>query len=116
MRQFRQRVGLVHELRKLRRTEELFDRRDNGTDIDQCLRRDRFDILNRHAFANDAFQTQQSDAELILQQFSDRTDAAVAQMVDVVFRNHAGHDFEQTADNRDHVLTRERALFDRRHF
>ena len=84
VRQFGQRVRLVHELRELRGTEELFDRRDDRTDVDQRLRRDRLDVLHGHALAHDALEAQQADAELVLQQLADRTDAAVAEMIDVV--------------------------------
>ena len=84
VRELGQRVRLVHELRELARAEELFDRRDDRTDVDQRLRRDRLDVLNGHALAHDALETQQADAELVLQQFADRTHAAIAEMVDVV--------------------------------
>ena len=63
---------------------------DDRTDVDQRLRRDRFDVLNRHALAHDALEAQQADAELVLQQFADRTDAAVAEVVDVVLVHDAG--------------------------
>jgi hypothetical protein len=82
--QLGQGVGLVHELRKLRRAEELLDGRHNGSDVDQHLRGDRLDILHRHAFANHPLQAQQADPELILQQLADTADAAIAQVVDVV--------------------------------
>jgi hypothetical protein len=52
--QTRERVVLVHELRQLRRAEELLDRRDDGADVDQGLRRDRLDVLRGHALADDA--------------------------------------------------------------
>src|SRR6185503_4054218 len=54
VRQTRERVVLVHELRQLRRAEELLDRRHHGADVDQGLRRDRLDVLRRHALAHDA--------------------------------------------------------------
>ncbi len=41
----RQRVVLVHELRQLAGSEELLDRRHDGTDVDQGLRGDRLDVL-----------------------------------------------------------------------
>ena len=45
---------LVHELRELGGTKEFLDRSDDRTDVDECLRRDDIDILDRHAFADDA--------------------------------------------------------------
>ena len=53
VREPRERVRLVHELRQLRGAEELLDRRDHGPDVDQRLRRDRLDVLGRHALAHD---------------------------------------------------------------
>ena len=84
MREFRQRVVLVHELRELGRTEEFLDRSDDRTDVDEGLRRDDVDVLDRHALADDALHAREADAELILQQFTDCADAAVAEMVDIV--------------------------------
>ena len=57
MRQPRQRVRLVHELRELAGAEELLDGRDNGADIDQRLRRDGFDVLCGHTLANDSLHS-----------------------------------------------------------
>ena len=115
VRQFGQRVGLVHELRELRRAEEFFDRRDDGTDVDQRLRRHRLDVLHRHAFAHDALEPKQADTELILQQLSDGTDAPVPEMIDVVFLHHADGHADQAPDNGDHVLAQQaaRAVADR---
>ena len=79
-----ERVGLVHELRELRGSEELLHRRDDGADVDQGLRRDRLDVLGRHALADDALHAGQAGAELVLDQLADRADAAVAEVVDVV--------------------------------
>ncbi len=114
MRQLRERVGLVHELRELRGPEELFDRGDDRPDVDQRLRRDRLDVLHRHALAHDPLQAQQADAELVLQQLADRADAAVAEMVDVVDVDLLGRDLDQAAHDRDHVFARQAALLDRR--
>ena len=79
-----QRVGLVHELRQLRGAEELLDRRDDGTDVDQGLRRDRLDVLGRHPLADDALHAGQAHADLVLDQLADRTQTTVAEVVDVV--------------------------------
>ena len=81
---FRQRVGLVHELRKLRGTEELAHRSSRGLCIDQVLRHHRINFNRAHAFADGAFHAQQANAVLVFQQLADRADTAVAQMVDIV--------------------------------
>ncbi len=89
--QLRERVGLIHELRQRRGAEKLLDRRDHRADVDQRLRGDHIHILrlDGHALAHHALHTGKTDAELILQQLAHRTDAAVAQMVDVVGVAHA---------------------------
>ncbi len=84
VRQARERVVLVHELRQLRGAEELLDRRHHGADVDQGLRRDRLDVLRRHALAHDALHAGQAGADLVLDELADRADAAVAEVVDVV--------------------------------
>ena len=80
----RQRVDLVHELRQLGRSEELLDRGDDGTDVDERLRRDRLDVLGGHALTHDALHAAEADADLVLDQFADRADAAVGEVVLVV--------------------------------
>ncbi len=82
--QTRERVVLVHELRQLRRSEELLDRGDDGSHVDQGLRGDRFDVLRGHALADDALHAGQTSADLVLDQLADRADATVAEVVDVV--------------------------------
>ena len=84
VREARERVRLVHELRQLRGAEELLDRRDHRTDVDQRLRRDRLDVLGRHALAHDALHAAEADAELVLDQLADGAHPAVAEVVDVV--------------------------------
>lgn len=84
VRQARERVGLVHELRQLRGAEELLDRRHDRTDVDQGLRRDGLDVLRGHALADDALHAGQAQADLVLDELADRADTAVAEVVDVV--------------------------------
>ena len=80
----RERVRLVHELRKLRRAEELAHRRRRRFCIDQIVRHDRIDLDRAHAFADRPLHAQQSDAVLVFHQLADRADPAVAEMIDVV--------------------------------
>ncbi len=79
-----QRVGLVHELRQLRRTEELAHGRGGRLGVDQVVRHHRVDIDRGHALLDGALHPQQADAVLVFQQLADRTDPAVAEVVDVV--------------------------------
>ena len=79
-----ERVRLVHELAQLAGPEELLDRRHDRADVDQGLRRDRLDVLGRHALAHDALHAREADAHLVLDQLADRAHPAVAEVVDVV--------------------------------
>src|SRR6185436_13142605 len=73
------------ELRELRGTEELLDRRDDGLGVDQVVRHRGVDVLmDRHLLLDRALHAHEADAELILEQLTDRADAAVAEVVDVV--------------------------------
>ena len=81
---FRQRVHLVHELRQLRGAEEFANRGSSRLGVDQVLRHDRVDLDRRHAFLDRALHAQQAETVLVLHQLADRTDAAVAEVVDVV--------------------------------
>ena len=107
-----QRVGLVHELGELRGAEELLDRGDDRTDVDERLRRDVVDVLGGHALAHDALHAAHADAELVLNQLAHRADAAVAEVVDVIeaLGGVAGGEGQQVAQRLDDVLAGEHAL------
>ena len=84
VRETRERVRLVHELRELRGAEELLDRRHHRPDVDERLRRDRLDVLGRHALAHDALHAAEAHPQLVLDQLADGAHPAVAEVVDVV--------------------------------
>ncbi len=111
-----ERVGLVHELRELRGAEELLDGGDDRPDVDQGLRRDRLDVLGRHPLANDALHAGQAHADLVLDQFADRAQTAVAEVVDVVdlVALFAGLQPDQVLDGADDVVLGQRAGADGR--
>ena len=77
-------VVLVHELGQLRGTEELADRCRDRTHVDQGGRGDGLGVLRGHALADDALHAGQANPDLVLDQLADRTQAAVAEVVDVV--------------------------------
>ena len=94
MGQTRQRVVLVHELAELAGAEELLDGGDHRADVDQRLRRDRLDVLSRHPFTDHALHPGQANADLVLDEFADRPDPAVGEVVlvvDPVVRLAIGH-------------------------
>ena len=84
MRDFRQRVGLIHELRELRGTKELAHRSRDRLRVDQVMRHDGIDFDRAHALLDRTFHAQQADAKLVFHQFADRTHAAIAEMIDIV--------------------------------
>ena len=78
--------GLVWSMNcdKLRGAEELPHRRRRRLGVDQVVRHHRVDIDRAHALADRPLHAQQADAVLVLHQLADRTDAPVAEIVDVV--------------------------------
>ena len=110
----RQRVGLVHELRQLRRAEELAHRGRGRLGVDQVLRHHGVDVDARHALLDGALHAEQTDAVLVLHQLADRADAAVAEMVDVVDLALAVAQVDQGLDDREDVLLAQGALGVRR--
>src|SRR5690606_20714243 len=64
--------------------EELLDRGDDGTHVDERLRGDRLNVLRRHALANDTLHAAEARAHLVLDELAHGADAAVAEVVDVV--------------------------------
>ena len=79
-----QRVGLVHELAELGGAEELLQRRHDGADVDDRLRRDRVGVLGGEALADDALHAVEADPEGLLDQLADGAQAAVAEVLVLV--------------------------------
>ena len=94
-----ERIGLIHELRKLARSEEFADRRHDGLGVHQVVRHGRRHFLvDRHLFLDRALHADEADAELVFEQFADRAHAAVAEVIDVIDRADALAQFQQVAD------------------
>src|SRR5579859_6281314 len=106
---FRQRVGLIHELAELRAAEELTDSGGGRLGIDQIMRHHGVDIDRAHALADGALHAQETQTVLVLHQLAHRTDAAVAEMVDVVDLAMAVLEVGQHLDHAEDVLLAERA-------
>ena len=64
--QLGQRVGLVHELRKLRPAEELAHSRHDRADVDERAGRCALRVLDGHALFDHALHAHQAHAELRL--------------------------------------------------
>ena len=107
---FRQRIGLVHELRQLRRAEELAHRGGRRLGVDQVLRHHGVDIDAGHPLLDRALHAQQADAVLVLHQLADRAHAPVAEMVDVVDLALAVAQVDQRLDDGQDVFLAQRAM------
>ncbi len=112
MREARQGVHLVHELRELGGPEELLDRSDDGPDVDERLGRDGLDVLGGHALADDALHARQTDADLVLDELAHRTDAPVGEVVLVIeaVTRLGGHEMQQVGAGGEHLGPREDRL------
>ena len=105
VRDFRQRVGLVHELRQLRRAKEFTHSRRRRFCVDQVLRHHGVDFDAGHAFLDRALHAQQANTVLVFHQLAHRTDAAVSKVVDIVDIAVAIAQFNQRLDARYDVFT-----------
>ena len=106
---FGQRVGLIHELRQLRRAEKLPHGRRGRLGVDQILRHHGVDIDRPHPLLDGTLHAQQADPVLILHQLADRPHPAIAEMVDVVDFTLAVAQIDQGTDHRDDVLLAQHA-------
>ncbi|MBM2824289.1 MAG: hypothetical protein HW413_3035 [Thermoleophilia bacterium] len=79
-----QRVRLIHELRELRGAEELLQRSDHGSDVDDRLRCDRVDVLGGHSLADDPLHAVEADPERFLDQLTRRAQPPVAEVLVLV--------------------------------
>src|SRR6202044_2449580 len=99
VRDLRQRIGLIHELRELAGAEELADRGHHRLGVHQVVRHGRRHFLvHRHLFFYGALHAHQTDAELVFEQFAHRAHAAIAQVIDIVYRADAFAQLEQVLD------------------
>src|SRR5579883_1123488 len=115
MRDLAERIGLIHELAELRGAEKFADRRHDRLGVHQIVRHSRGHFLvDAHLFLDGPLHADQADAELVLEQFADRADAAVAEVVDVVDDADVLAQLEQILDGRDEVRRIERSIIERR--
>ena len=96
VRQLGNRVGLVHELGELRSSEEVFQYAGEPFCRDNLSRSHRIgrEVKEVHPLFDDLLHTSQADAALVLDQFADRADASIAQVVDIVDERILIADFE----------------------
>ena len=84
MGQLRKRVGLIHHLRQLTSTEEVFDGSADALWIDQRPRGHVLNFLETHALLNGPTQLQKAFSQLFASQFVNRSQSSIAQVVDVI--------------------------------
>ena len=110
-----ERVGLVHELRQLRRPEELANRGHDRLRVDQVVRHGgRHFLVDRHLLLDRALHADEADAELVLEQFADRPHAAVAKVIDVVHVGGIPPQLQLVLDDLVEVLRVQDLLVERR--
>ena len=115
VRHFGERVGLVHELRQLRRPEELANRRHDRLRVDQVVRHGgRHFLVDRHLLLDRALHPDQPDAELVLEQLADRAHPAVAEVIDVVHVGGIAPQLQLVLDDLVEVLRVQDLLVERR--
>src|SRR5690606_28327458 len=75
-----QRIGLVHELRQLARTEKLLDRGRDRLGVDQIVRHQIVGFSLRQALLDRTLDTHQTRSELVFGKLTDRAHTTVAQV------------------------------------
>ncbi len=106
VRDFRKRVVLIHELRELRRAEELLHRSRDRLRVDHFLRHQAFGFRERQTLLHRTLDTHEADAEGVLRHLTYRTHAAIAEVIDVVDLSVAVADVAQLFDDGDDVRAR----------
>ena len=109
--QLSQRVRLIHELAQLAGAEELLDRRHQWLGVHQLGRGERIGLADRHPLLDDSLEAVEAHPHLVLQQLAHGTNAAVAQVIDVVEAGATDIQLEvdQVVEGGEHVLMGEGA-------
>jgi hypothetical protein len=112
VRDFRQRIRLVHELGELAGAEELLHGGDDGLAVDEVVRLQRVVGILRHGelLLDGALHADETHAEAVLQEFTHGPDPAVAQVVDIVLA-HRRH-FVRAVGTRGVVLLQAQQVVD----
>ena len=110
VRHFRQRVGLVHELRQLRRAEEFANRSRSRFGVDQILRHHRVDFDRRHTFLDRALHAQQTNAVLVFHQLANGPNTTIAKVVNIIDLTLAVAQFNQRLDAGNDIFAAQGAL------
>ena len=109
VRDFGQRVDLVHELRKLRSAEERIDHRRERLGVDQIDRREDFVVTHVHTLADGTCHTHETYRKLVRKLLAHRADTTVREVVDIVHLGFRVDELDQVLDDGDDILARQRA-------
>ena len=109
VRDFRQRVGLVHELGQSIRAEERIDDRRNRLGINQINRREHLIVADLHTLTDSTRHTCQTNGELIGQLLAHRAHTTVAQVVNIIDNCLGVDKFNQILDNLNDIFLRKHA-------
>ena len=107
------RVNLVHKLRQLARTEELFDRANNRLNRNQILRLNRLGFFHAHTLFCNTLHTRKSTLELICQKLANRANATITKVVDVVSSFNTDVHLNEILHRLDNIRFFERERFQR---
>ena len=115
VRQFRQRIGLIHELAQLRTTEEIANDCRKRLGVDELLRRHPFDVHveQRHTLLHESLGAGKSHAALVRKQFAYGTNTTGAQMIDVVQTARTGAQLDEILHRADEIFIRQNPLIRR---
>ncbi len=113
VRNLRQRVVLVHKLRQLAGTKELFHCGGNRLGVDHILRHQGIQIAQRQTLFHRTLYTHQANAELVFRHFADGTDTTVAEVVDIIHFAFTVTDIDELLhDINDVVFAQDTGTFD----
>ena len=113
MRDFRKRVGLIHELRELTGAEKFLECGGNRFVVDQLLRHQGLDILQAHLLLDGPLHPNQADAEMVLYELADRPHPAITEMIDVIDGAVAVLELHEITNHFEDILFSKRALLQR---
>ena len=104
MSDLRQRIILVHKLRQLAGTKELLHRRRDWLGINEVLRHEAFALSHRETLFNSTLYPNETDSELILSHFANRSNAAVTQMINIIHHAFTISNADQRAHHIDDIV------------
>ena len=104
MSQFGQRVGLVHELRKLVGAKEGVDYGRKGTCVDQVYWLEIFVVTYVHSLSDGSGHTSQTYSKLAIQLFAYRSYTTVGQVVNIIDYCFGVDQTNEVLNNRDDIF------------